>query len=121
MNLLDKIALITKVKWKALYRNHRLFIFRKTSSYIHSTAKIQIKNAFLMNKSYGRQSDSRKGLFKLDENADFKCNDMLVYDGSTVVVHNNAKLHMGSGYVNCNSEIRSFNSITIGENVAIAK
>jgi acetyltransferase-like isoleucine patch superfamily enzyme len=121
MTLLEKLSLIINVKWKALYKHHRLFIFRKASSLIHPTAKIRIKHAFFMNKSYGRQINAKKGLFKLAENSDFQCSDMVVYDGTTIAVHNNAKLQMGSGYINCNCEIRCFNSITIGENVAIAK
>ena len=121
MTFCEKISLLAKVKWKSLYKHHRLFIFRKASSYIHPTAKIQIRNSFFMNKSYGKQKNAKKGLFSLAENAEFECNDMLVYDGSTIVAHNNAKLKLGSGYINCNSEIRCFNSITIGENVAIAK
>ncbi len=104
-----------------MYRHHRLFIFRKAYSYIHPTAKIEISKTFFMNKSYGRQRNARKGLFKLGENATFLCNDMLVYDGSTIVANNNAKLQFGSGYINSNCEIRCFDSITIGENVAIAK
>lgn len=46
---------------------------------------------------------------------------MLIYDGSKIVARNNANLQLGSGYINSSCEIRAFNSITIGENVAIAK
>ena len=98
-----------------------MFIFKQAGCYIHPTAKIKILKQFFMNKGYGPQRHSKKGYFSLGENASFICNDMLVYDGAIVVAHKNANLQLGSGYINSNSEIRCFNSITIGENVAIAK
>lgn len=121
INILQKLALISKVRWQPLFQHNRMFIFRQAYCYIHPTAKIEIRNAFFMNKSYSCQRNAKKGLFKLAENADFQCNDMLVYDGTIIAVHSNAKLHIGSGYINCNCEVRCLNSITIGENVAIAK
>lgn len=121
MNTFEKISLVFKVKWKPLYKYRRLFIFRGTESYIHPTAKIQIDKILFMNKGYGNQIHAKKGLFKVGKNACFKCNEMLVYDGATIVAQDNAKLQLGSGYINNNSEVRAFESITIGEDVAIAK
>lgn len=121
MNIFQKISLISKVRLKALLRHKRLFVYKQAGFYIHPTAKININSSFFMNKSYGKQRRAKEGLFTLGENSIFQCNDMLVYDGATIVASKNAKLTLGSGYINCNSEIRCFDSITIGENVAIAK
>lgn len=121
MRFLDKLLLLLKVKWKPLIKNNRMFIYKKASTAIHPTSQVCIQNAFHMNKSYGHQRHAKEGLFKLGKNATFTANDMLVYEGTVVAAGDNAKLHLGSGYINCNCEIRCFDSISIGENVAIAK
>ncbi len=121
MTFFKKLDLLLKVKWTLLHKHPRLFVYKKAASYVHPTAEVRIKHSFFMNKSYGRQSKAKEGLFSLGKGAVFESNDMLVYDGSTIVAHDHAKLHLGSGYINSKSEIRSFNSITIGEDVAIAK
>lgn len=121
INILQKLKLVCSVHWNALLRHNRLFIFKQANCAIHPTAKINIKNAFFMNKSYGKQKSAKDGFFKLEANSDFECNDMTIYDGATIAAHKNAKLKLGSGYINRFAEIRCYNSITIGENVAIAK
>ena len=43
------------------------------------------------------------------------------YSGCYVSVANGAKLRIGSGFLNCNSKIACFDSITIGEDVKISE
>lgn len=50
----------------------------------------------------------------------FECNDMSIHSGCKISVKKGASLMLGSGFINSNCEIRCSESISIGENVAIA-
>ena len=60
--------------------------------------------------------------FRMQENSVLNIkNKFSLHTGIYLVVNKNAKLTLGSGYTNNGVEINCFNSITIGENVAISK
>lgn len=56
----------------------------------------------------------------LFENSEFIVDDFRVMSGSTIHVHKDAKLTIGSGYANYNVEIYCFKDIQIGNDVAIS-
>lgn len=58
----------------------------------------------------------------LSDNSQLKCSGNFVFSGgSRLGVMKNAKLEIGSGYCNYGTKIYCFNSIKIGNNVAIAE
>jgi len=46
---------------------------------------------------------------------------MKVYTGSVISVNGGGRLSLGSGYVNCGTQIHCFNAISIGDDVSIAE
>ena len=90
---------------------------------IHKYAIVKLeKNAELRIGKAWEYTGYTNSTLKIDKGATLRINGKFVFHtGAFVVVNKNATLEIGSGYTNNNTEINCFNSITIGDNVAISK
>lgn len=71
---------------------------------------------------YITKPDPFIGNVELYENAVINVkNTFFFHSGCDVMVFKNAKLNLGSGYVNRYAKVRCYDSITIGEDVAISE
>ena len=121
MDFLQKLNIMMHINLKCYKIHKRFFVFRPTACTISPSANIEINKTFFMNAPWGTSyRKNAGGIFALGDNSTFKCNDMKIHSGAKVSVAKNASLVLGSGYINNDCEIRCAESITIGENVAIA-
>ena len=98
-------------------------VFPSFKLYLHSSAKIEngngatLKLGFTWPRSIYKTSMLKimeEGVFKFSKNLD-------IHTGAYISVDKNANLEIKGGYINNDVRIYCFNSITIGENVAIAE
>ena len=62
------------------------------------------------------------GILKMYENSEINVeNHFVIYAPFHIVINQNAKLNLGSGYINRNAKIRCLEEITFGKNVAIGE
>lgn len=94
------------------------------NSYLQIAACSEIKvynGKFIFNKSWVIK-DPFPSILSIGEKASLIVHDTFyIYSGSKVYVNANAKLELGSGYINCNLNLSCFKSITIGKDVAISE
>jgi len=85
-------------------------------------ARINIKNGSLsLNFDY-MKSNPLIGVLKMNANSEINVDsNFVIHSGCHIVVNNNAKLNLGSGYINRFAKIRCFNEISIGDDVAIGE
>lgn len=104
-----------------LYKN--IVFYKPVSCYISKTAKLQIKSRLIFNTQANTFVKNKTcGYLILRDNSQLIIkNDFIVYSGCTIGVTENAKLVIGSGYINYGSKIHCFNEIRIGENVSISE
>ncbi|MNQ99633.1 Maltose O-acetyltransferase [compost metagenome] len=99
------------------------FIYKKAKVYIDKSSKISFVNNGKF--KFGIAWDDTAfalSSFKLGMNAELIVKgDFRIHTGSFISINKNAKLELGSGYINNNSEIVCFKSIKIGNDVAISK
>jgi acetyltransferase-like isoleucine patch superfamily enzyme len=61
-------------------------------------------------------------MVELSKNAEINVsNTFYIYSGCHIILLENAKLNLGSGYINRNVKIRCYKEITIGNHVAISE
>lgn len=133
MNLLKLFLLNYKLfSFKGLYynfiidgirNNNSLIVFQgKISFYKKSTSKISINNGSLfINKSF-RAKEPLSAFLEIGHNAEINVeNTMSIHSGCHIIILDNAKLNLGSGYINRNVKIRCFMEISIGMDVAISE
>ena len=115
------ISKIICIKIKGARRSSSLIFFGKSKLYIDD-AKVNIYEGFFhFNKSF-RNPEPNIGYLELGRNSEINVNgNFSIYNGSHLIVMDNAKLNLGSGYINRNAKIRCFNEINIGHNVAISE
>lgn len=121
INLLRTICYCLTLKGD---RSKKSFILLFKYGYfkIHKTAKINIqKGQFYFNKPFN-VFEPFPSLLEMQENSilDIK-NGFKVCPGCHIIVAKKATLKLGSGYINRNSKIKCFNTIEIGEDVAISE
>ncbi|MBB2951162.1 DapH/DapD/GlmU-related protein [Sphingobacterium sp. JUb56] len=99
-----------------------LQITGKYSLQISSSSIVKIlKGKFVFNASW-IINDPFPSLLSVSKNAKLIVHDTFyIYSGSKVYINENAKLELGSGYINNNLNLSCFESILIGTNVAIAE
>ncbi|MFM2228775.1 MAG: Galactoside O-acetyltransferase [Bacteroidota bacterium] len=89
------------------------------------TAKISIqeKMIFNLNRTYSKpNSNTDHGVIIMRANSQINVSGNFdIFAGHHIALAPGAILNLGSGYINYNLKIRCFNSITIGENVAISE
>lgn len=100
----------------------RILLFGKCSFSIHKSAKINLNNGHLALNRYITKKDPFIGNIEIYENAEINVqNTFFFHSGCDIMVFNNAKLNLGSGYINRYAKIRCYSSITIGNGVAISE
>jgi acetyltransferase-like isoleucine patch superfamily enzyme len=89
---------------------------------IEKGAKINIKKGSLTLNKKMSSPDPFVGVLKMKKNSEINISEgFSIFSGHHIVLTENAKLNLGSGYINYNVKIRCFKEITIGNNVAISE
>ena len=100
----------------------RCYASKNTIVNIDKTASINIENGvFILNDKW-LVNDPFYTVFAMGENAKLVVKDSFrIYSNSRISINKNSILELGSGYINNNLNLSCFNSIKIGENVAISE
>jgi acetyltransferase-like isoleucine patch superfamily enzyme len=103
--------------------NHFSIIHPKVHLGLHKDSKLTFKNnSFMEFGSAWSLTGYTDSTLKIDKGAELIINGKFnFHTGAFIVVNKNAKLELGSGYTNNSVEINCFDSIKIGNNVAISK
>ncbi|WP_051929448.1 DapH/DapD/GlmU-related protein [Flavobacterium sp. 83] len=100
----------------------RILLFGKCSFSIHKSAKINLNNGHLALNRYITKKDPFVGNIEMYEQSEVTVqNTFFFHSGCDIMVFKNAKLNLGSGYINRYAKIRCYSSITIGYGVAISE
>lgn len=100
----------------------RIWFFGKSYYKVHKTAKINIEKGFLCINRFITKKDPFVGNLEMYENSEMKVKDtFFIHSGCDVMVFPNAKLTLGSGYINRYCKIRCYDEISIGHHVAISE
>jgi acetyltransferase-like isoleucine patch superfamily enzyme len=105
------------------FKKASFFVYKKAEVYIDKSAKISfLDNAqFKFGIAWDKTAFTVSS-FKLSKNAELLVKgNFKIHTGAFISINENAKLELGSGYINNNSEIVCFTSIKIGNDVAISK
>ncbi len=88
----------------------------------HRTSRISIRDGILfLNRNMSRP-EPYTGVLKMQENSEINVDSTFsFYPGHHLIVMKNAKLNVGSGYINRNARIHCFKEISIGNNVSISE
>lgn len=104
--------------------NCKQIYYNPCTKILDKKADIKINEKFLFNKNWTEKRDSKNtipGFIDIASNATFEVDDFVVYSGTKICVAENAKLKLGTGYINHNSNIECFKEIVIGKNVVISE
>ena len=106
-----------------LIRGKNLRIYKPVSTVISKTAKVNINGVLNFNMQHTpKQKNKSPGYLSLSDNSKLIVNgNFNFYSGCRIAVVNGGTLKIGSGYMNYDSKVYCFNSITIGDNVAISE
>jgi acetyltransferase-like isoleucine patch superfamily enzyme len=86
------------------------------------SARINIIEGFFYINKKMRVSEPFNAMVELSKNAEINVsNTFYIYSGCHIILLENAKLNLGSGYINRNVKIRCYKEITIGNQVAISE
>ena len=98
-------------------------IYPSFQVFLHKAGRIEYgKGATLKLGFTWPHSVYKTSMLKIMEGGVFKfCKNLDIHTGAYISVDKNAKLELKGGYINNDARIYCFNSITIGENVAIAE
>ena len=102
----------------------KLRAFKPCMLYIHPSATVSIAKVLNFNKQWDDERILRNkevGSLYVAKDASLKAGAFTIFTGANIVVNPGANLSLGSGYMNNDCEIVCFDSITIGEDVAISK
>lgn len=115
-------SILFNLKQKSL-KPLSFLIYPDFNIFIHPTAKIdRAKGATLKLGFTWPNSIYKKSMLKLMDNSKFKfSNDLDIHTGAYISVDKNASLEIKGGYINNDVRIYCFNSIKIGDKVAIAE
>lgn len=102
--------------------NSLIVVVGKMTIAKQKSSKINIQNGFLfLNKSM-RVKEPFSAQLEMGENAEINVqNTFSIHSGCHIIVLKNAKLNLGSGYINRNVKIRCYHEISIGNDVAISE
>lgn len=102
--------------------NSLILFFGKLKSNIDKTAIINVKQGDFAINRFLRKKDSCYGYIEMGANSKIEVNDsFFIHSNCDVLLHKNAELFLGSGYINKGCRIRSHHKITIGNGVAIGE
>lgn len=103
---------------------NKIFAYKPSMVYISKNANIHIQEKLQFNKQWDdirQKSNNISGSLYVAENATLEVEDFIFYAGCRVTVNKNAKLKVGSGFINYDSVIECFDKITIGKNARISE
>nr|WP_234110738.1 acyltransferase [Chryseobacterium sp. R2A-55] len=96
--------------------------FGKFKYKFYKGAKINIQGGQLTFNQIFSHPELSEGLLKMLENSQINVTKgFSIFEGSHIILMENAKLNLGSGYINRGVKIRCFKEISIGEQVAISE
>lgn len=123
IHLLKFKTLWINIQTKGIRTNmSRILLFGKCSFSIHKSAKINLNNGHLALNRYITKKDPFVGNIEMYEQSEVTVqNTFFFHSGCDIMVFKNAKLNLGSGYINRYAKIRCYSSITIGYGVAISE
>lgn len=107
-----------------LFTPRRLRVFKPSMCYVHQEALVRIEKYLNFNRQWDSQRTLRNkmvGSLYLTKGATLEVEAFDVYAGSRINVNADAKLSLGSGYMNHDCVIDCFSSITIGYGVVISE
>lgn len=89
---------------------------------LKSSSAVNIDQGSLILNSDFSKPNPFMGILKMYENSEINVeNHFVIYAPFHIVINQNAKLNLGSGYINRNAKIRCLEEITFGKNVAIGE
>ena len=127
INKLKKIEILKTIYYTFLSRNikkrerkSKLICFKKSNFQLAKSSKI-ILNGTLMFSDNDINGSTRQSNLRMDNNSLLEVKNFFsIYYGADIILFENAKLKLGSGFFNSNIKIRCHEKIEIGENVAIS-
>lgn len=122
VNLLRPSSLWINLNTNGQRENSRILLFGKFFYSISRTATINIVKGSLALNRYITRKDPFIGNLEMYKNSTLNIqNTFFIHSGCDIMVFENAKLNLGSGYINRYCKIRCYSSISIGHNVAISE
>lgn len=106
------------------FTKNKLTVFKPCMYYIHPHARVSIGKYFYFNRSWDKDRlvlNKQAGSLFVAENASLEVDSFDAYSGCRINVNSGAKLTLGSGYMNHDSVIDCFESISVGEHVVISE
>jgi acetyltransferase-like isoleucine patch superfamily enzyme len=101
-------------------RNGKLLLKKKSILQIHKNSKVTLNGHLTINDN-NIKSSNRSTLVRIDKGAELSIDkNFSIYYGGDIIIFENGKLELGSGFFNSNVKIRCKDNITIGHNVAIS-
>lgn len=122
IHMLKLKNLLVNLRTKGIRKKmSRILLFGNCHYSIHKTAKINLNKGHFAINRYITKKDPFIGNIEMYANSEISVrNTFFFHSGCDIMVFKNAKLTLGSGYINRYSKIRCYSSITIGRNVAIS-
>lgn len=114
----DKIVKLLTVKKLLLPK--KIYAYSPLNIRIHKTARIKIEEKLRVNEPWKPTIHNVHGRFDVGKNATIFVSNFCLRGGVTLIVKDNAELHMGTGYMNSRCEIYCNEKIVIGNDVIIA-
>jgi acetyltransferase-like isoleucine patch superfamily enzyme len=123
IHLLKINTLWINISTAGIRRNmSRILVFGNCDYAIHKSAQINLNNGHLALNRYITKKDPFVGNIEMYANSEINVeNTFFIHSGCDVMVFKNAKLNLGSGYINRYAKIRCYAAVTIGHDVAISE
>lgn len=123
IHLLKYKNLIVNIRTKGVRKQmSRILFFGNCGRSIDKTARINLNNGHLVLNRYITKKDPFVGNIEMYANSEINVeNTFFIHSGCDIMVFENAKLNLGSGYINRYAKIRCYAAITIGHDVAISE
>ncbi|WP_434716865.1 acyltransferase [Lacticaseibacillus paracasei] len=122
--MLTKLKKGTQINYFKSFFINSLFkvrVFRKVHLRVARSAQVHINGTLNLGSTWP-ELGYFESQFKVEDNACFEVlGKFNILSGFLLTVNKGAKLTLGSGYINYRCNIACFDSITIGDNVAIAE
>lgn len=104
------------------YKKNNIRIYRPCAVSISQKAHIQIDDCFVFNKLWSPARNCRGGVLTIKDGAFVKVGGFVAYDGCVLGVGEKAELSIGKGsYLNRDSKLYCFHSISIGDYCSISE
>jgi acetyltransferase-like isoleucine patch superfamily enzyme len=98
-----------------------LTVYRNAHVHIRPTASITGLGSLRLGAKWPAYDADRTLLSVWDRGSITVCGKFTIYTGCSVVVDRDARLELGSGFINAHSSISCFKHISIGDDVAISE